>query len=73
VKYEDGSTQRYQAIVPIMKTGVLINKKVDSKNDAIVFFMYQAGRNQNISSIRFEASNGFDGSIRATIKEILFE
>jgi hypothetical protein len=71
LRYEDGTEQRYKAIVPIMKTGVLINKRTDSRYDAINFFMEGSVNNPNVTSIHFEAKNGIEESIQIKIKKMI--
>lgn len=57
--YEDSTIRSYQAIIPIFKTGVLVNMRVIDKHDAYLFFKYASKRNKKIESIRFLGSSLF--------------
>lgn len=74
VTYEDGTRQTYRVIIPIMNTGVLINKRTDTPYDASLFFFYEGRRNANATSIKFEASDGgFEDEIKTKFTTVRFE
>jgi hypothetical protein len=68
--YDDGRSVEYQAILPILKTGVLLNKKIETINDAAKFFDNQGADNGKITGFRFVAEGGFNPEIDAVIKEV---
>lgn len=70
MKYNDGTEEKYRAIVPILKTGVLINKKITTNVEAAAFFYNQGRNNKKIVSLTFEAGYGFEKNIKADMEEI---
>jgi hypothetical protein len=70
---EDGTVQHYRAVVPIFKTGILINKKTDTRYESLLFFLDKGKQNKNITKIKFEAEYGYEKKIKGVIKEIYFE
>ncbi len=70
IKYNDGTEEVYRAILPILKTGVLINKKITTTAEAAGFFFNQGRNNTKIVGIKFEAGYGFEKNIEAYLEEI---
>jgi hypothetical protein len=70
---EDGTSQRFPALVPIMKTGVLINKKTDTRAESLMFYLDKGKNNKNITKIKFVANHGYKDTIKVTFREIAFE
>jgi hypothetical protein len=69
INYEDGRSVACQAIVPILKTGVLLNQKTGN----IEFFNKPGFNPGKAISFRFDANRGFDSEIDAVIKEVKIE
>ncbi len=47
--FEDGLTDTYRIVVPEIKHGVIINKKIITQEDAYLLFKYQGRKNENIT------------------------
>ncbi len=71
--YNDGTSVSYQAILPIIKTGVLLNQKIETIGDAARFFDKPGFNTGKIIRFRFEAKYGFNPEIEALIKEAKIE
>ena len=68
--YQDGTKCRFKAIVPILKTGVLINKKIHTTDDAAIFFRTKGVQNVGVISVKFYTENkGLNSFIQAKIVE----
>lgn len=68
--YQDDTKWRFKAIVPILKTGVLINKKIHTTDDAATFFETKGLQNIGVKSIKFYTENkGFNSLIQAKMVE----
>jgi hypothetical protein len=62
------------AVVPILKGGVLINKKAQTFDDAFSFFESQGRKNTDVRSIRFTPKSlGFKDKGMITLKEFKIE
>ena len=70
--YDDGTNKKFQAIVPILKTGVLVNKRVINTDEAALLMKSKGKDNPNITSITFTSGEefGFTPTINARIEEI---
>jgi hypothetical protein len=55
-RYQDGSEATYRAILPILKGGVLINRRVESADEIGNWLGAAADRDMAVTSIRFTAS-----------------
>jgi hypothetical protein len=54
-QYQDGSSTDYRAVLPILKTGVLVNRRVESPDEIRNWLQMKADQNMAVSSIRFKA------------------
>ncbi len=72
ITYADSTEQTVTAIAPILKTGVLINKKVTNTNEAYNFFRYLGKKNTDVVKIRFNGRGkyGFQKEIKYRIVEL---
>jgi len=70
VTFQGNSMARFRAVVPIVKTGILINRQVLNTLEAGMFFSKDGKLNDRITSIRFVAESGFEQEINAVVKEI---
>lgn len=68
--YEDGTSITYKAISSILKTGVLINRKVEDTPDAELIFRNTPGKGVKVTSLLLKGEYGFDGKVEAVIKEV---
>jgi hypothetical protein len=59
IRYEDGSIRKYRAVLPVMETGFLINKKVADTFDAYQFFKQHGKQNERIISFCFTTDNTY--------------
>lgn len=71
--FNDGRSYEYQAIVPILGTGVLLNPKIENINDVAKFFSSKDKNKDKIQYIQFEADYGFKPEINGVIKELKIE
>lgn len=69
----DGAKSEYKAVVPILQTGVLVNKAVIDNLDAYLCFKYNGTLNKKIKSIRFLPDANFEKTMNVRIKEIVNE
>lgn len=72
IKYTDGSETRHKVILPIMKTGVLVNRKVTTTAEALTYFKYQGENNVKTESIHFQLRNSpawFQPTFKVRIEE----
>ena len=68
------TSTNYLAIVPIMKGGVLINKKVITTEDARLFFSTQGRENTDIKAACFSPKSiGFLDKVTFTLKEYMVD
>jgi len=58
--------------VPIVKTGVLINRKITTTAEAADFFYDRGANNGRIVGITLEAGYGFAKHISAVLEEMKF-
>jgi hypothetical protein len=56
-RYQDGSEASYRAVLPILKSGVLVNRRVESADEIRNWLQAAVDRNLDVSSIRFTASS----------------
>ncbi len=70
-RYQDGSEANYRAILPILRGGVLINRRVESADEIGNWLLCAANRNMAVSSIHFTATNS--GAFRAPFRGRLVE
>jgi len=75
IRYEGKETPSYNiAIVPILKAGVLVNKKAQTFSDAYGIFESVGRNNTKVSSIRFlPRSLGFKNKVDIILKEFKIE
>jgi hypothetical protein len=57
VRFEDGSEKDYSAIVPILKTGIVFNKQVNTTADAWTFFSTNGEGCKKVKAAKFYADN----------------
>jgi hypothetical protein len=55
--FEDGGTGTYRLVVPEIRHGVIINKKLLTQSDAYSLFKYQGQKNENIISFVIQSDN----------------
>ena len=55
--FEDGSSSDNRAVLPILKTGVLINRRVESEAETRNWLEAAPARNMGVSWIRFKSSS----------------
>jgi hypothetical protein len=72
LKFGDGTEESYSAVVPIVKTGILINKQVTTTAEAADFFFNQGRGSKRIAGVTFEAPFGFEKTIGAELEEVIF-
>ena len=72
LRHADGQLVYCAGIIPILKTGVLLNRKVDNCDEARALFSGRPDRASDITGIIFYASPGFKPEIKATIREIKY-
>lgn len=70
ITFEDGSKEQYKAVIPVMASGILVNKKIVTTLDARLFFEHQGKRNVAIKSIKFTGDPGIVSEIEATVKSV---
>ena len=58
-EYQDGSSAYYRAILPILKTGVLVNRRVVSLEETRNWLEMAATRNAAVSSICFKTHSSW--------------
>jgi hypothetical protein len=56
-EYQDGSSKDYRAILPILRTGVLVNRRVESSDEIRHWLQHAAEQNMAVSSISFKSSS----------------
>ncbi len=57
--YQDGSSASFRAILPILKTGVLVNRRVESKPETRNWLEGKTSRDMAVSSIQFAAPHAW--------------
>ena len=67
----DGATKEYKVVVPILKTGVLLNLAVIDNVDAYLYFKYNGALNKRIKSVRFLPNANFGKTMEIRIQEIV--
>jgi hypothetical protein len=68
--YEDGGTGIYRLVLPEMRHGVVINKRILTQSDAYLFFKYQGQRNENITSfVILSDSKAYKSRFRIRLSE----
>ena len=70
-EYQDGSSAYYRAILPILKTGVLVNRRVVSLEETRNWLEMAATRNAAVSSICFKTHSSW--AFRTPFKGFLVE
>jgi hypothetical protein len=75
VKYSDGSSSKFRAIVPQFNSGVIINKNIENNANLDQFFSGKTVSKKTIKSIRFESKNswGFEPNIGLKFSEIMIK
>ena len=75
LKYDNDSIKEFRAPIPILKTGVLINKKVTNTDDAYTFYNTHGKENKNIIAFCFFANNnwGFVNNFESEFKTYIVE
>jgi hypothetical protein len=71
LRYEDGRSRDYRAVLPIMRTGVLINRRVESIGEVRRWLDGKPDGNTRISSISFKSSGPW--LFRSPFKGVLVE
>ena len=72
--YDNSESSFNIAVIPILKNGVLINKKVITFEDAYTFFESQGRNNTDVTYVRFLAKqHGFRDKVKITLKEYKVE
>lgn len=61
--YDDNSNETYKCIIPILKTGVLINKKVTTNAEAYQYFSNNKKSLKTIKSFKFSCDFGIKNEI----------
>jgi hypothetical protein len=56
-EYQDGSPGYYRAILPILQSGVLVNRRVESTQEIRNWLETMPARNMAVSSISFKTHN----------------
>ena len=68
--FEDGTKRVYRIVVPEIKHGVIINKKITTQTDAYFLFKYQGRKNENISGFVIQPENAaYKPSFRIKLEE----
>lgn len=75
LRFEDGTEKSYAAIVPILKTGILINQRIADTNDAYTFFSSAGKTNKKIIAVQFYSDEAgmFKPVINVTLKSYSVE
>lgn len=68
--FENNTSAKFRAVVPILKTGVQISHLVQDTYFAALYFSKQGKLNDKIKSIRFVSESGFNPTIKARIEEM---
>src|SRR5208282_1956480 len=70
-EYEDGSSAHYRAVLPILRTGVLVNRRVESSGEILHWLQHRAEQNMAVSSISFRSSSAwaFKPELRGSLVE----
>jgi hypothetical protein len=53
ITYENGTEKSFRVIKPILKGGILVNKKVNSHTELGNYYASQGDLNENVSSLEF--------------------
>jgi hypothetical protein len=71
---QDGSSNSYRAILPILKTGVLVNRRVESPDEIRNWLQIKADQNMAVTSICFNAHSpwAFESEFKGTLVEYRF-
>lgn len=74
-RYSDGSSTDYRAVLPILKTGVLVNHRVESPGETRNCLQIKTDQNMTVSSINFNTSSAwaFQTPFRGAIVEYRIE
>jgi len=56
-QYEDGTPGYFRAVLPILKTGVLVNRRVESAGETRNWLEAAAYRNMGVTTIDFKTHN----------------
>ena len=71
--YEDGGSGVYRLILPELKHGVIINKRIISPLDAYTLFRYQGRKNEKITGfVIFPEKNDYQSEFRIKLTEYSF-
>jgi len=70
-KYQDGCSTNYRAVLPILKSGVLVNRRVESADETGNWLAAAASRNPGVSSITFTSPQS--SAFHAPFKGVLIE
>jgi hypothetical protein len=70
-EYEDGSSTNFRAVLPILKTGVLVNRRVESSDEIRNWLQLAPEQNIAVSSISFKSSSAwpFKPELRGSLVE----
>jgi hypothetical protein len=73
-QYQDGESKEYRAVPPILKTGVLVNRRVESPDEIRNWLQLKADQNMPVTSISFNARSrwAFKPVFKGTLVEYRF-
>jgi hypothetical protein len=71
VKYQDGDTAYYRAILPMLKTGVPVNRRIESAEEIRNWLELQAARNPAVTAVSFQTHSPW--AFRTPFKGFLVE
>ncbi|MGD0340486.1 MAG: hypothetical protein ABSA76_02085 [Bacteroidales bacterium] len=70
---EDGGTGIYRLVVPEIKHGVIINKKLLTQSDAYLLYKYQGSENENITGFVILSGNkAYKSRFRIRLSELTY-
>jgi len=70
-QYQDGSSQKYFSALPILQTGVLVNRRVESPGEIRNWLQLEADHDLAVSSISFTSSSPW--AFKTELKGVLVE
>jgi len=65
-KYADGRDEDFRAVPPILETGVLVNRRVESPAEIRHWLQREASQNPAVSSLRFRTYSPRDYQMPCT-------
>lgn len=73
IKYYNDTVETFKAVVPILKTGILANIKINDIDDMKLFNESYGKQNAKIKSIKFVAEYGFSKEIKGIISSCFIQ